>query len=419
MNGDVLRLVLLGLVVVAAAVGVVLLVRRRRYVASLRERGWSFDSSPSLESVLDHQAPPFGLGLVRAVDEAVSGRTRAGVAFRVFEYEVKEGGPRFDERVASLALPAALPDLFLSAGPVRAGVRLPAVPLDPALQVHAADADYARALLSPGVRAALTAFGQAGHPLDLSVDGAHLVAVGAPKDPDALEAYLEALAPVALAVDAGAVAPWSRPPVPPGFTFYGRPDWVLVGSDDSAISRFGLTTAGFGHRTEQVVRGDNGGLPVEGLVHRWKTRRTETSTDSQGRRTTRTVTEHHDEAVAGVWLPFPFPQLSIDGGWGGERVRFESEEFNQRFKVRTASPKLAYDVIHPRTMEFLMAAEPPGIQMEGNLMRFLVSSHDTETLGYCADFAHDFLARVPGFVWEDLGVQPPAFRAGALTAPLP
>jgi hypothetical protein len=416
-NGALVLYVLLGLVLVGVVVGVVLLVRRHRYVASLRERGWTFETAPALESVLDHHAPPFGLGLVRAVDEGVAGTTRAGVPFRVFEYEVKSGGPRFDARLASLRLPATLPDLFVSAGPVRTGVRLPAVPLDPALQVHAADPGYARALLSPAVLAALAAFGRAGHAVDLSVDGAQLVAVGAPKDPDLLQAYLEALAAVVLAVDAAAVAPWSQPPVRPGFTFYGRPDWVLVGSDDSAIARFGLTTAGFGHTTEQVVRGDNGGLPVEGLVHRWKTQHTETSTDSQGRTSTRTVTDHHDEQVAGVWLPFTLPQLSLDGGWGGERVRFESEEFNDQFKVRSASAKLAYDVIHPRTMEFLMAVRPPGIRIEGNLMRFLVSSHDTATLAFCADFAHDFLARVPSFVWKNLQISPPAFRADALAGP--
>ena len=34
--------------------------------------------------------------------------------FRVFEYASKEGGPRFDQRLASLQLPIALPDLFVS-----------------------------------------------------------------------------------------------------------------------------------------------------------------------------------------------------------------------------------------------------------------------------------------------------------------
>ena len=411
-------LVLLVLVAVVVAVAVLLVVRRHRYIASLRERGWVFDSSPALESVLDHQAPPFGLGFERAVDEGITGTTRSGVPFRVFEYEVTEGGPRFDAWVASLRLPLTLPDLFVSAGPARAGVRYPALALHPALQVHAADADYARSLLSPAVLTAIAGLGQAGHPVDVSVDGAQLVAVGAPKDPDALEGYLEALATVALAVDASALAAWARPPVVPRFGFHRRPDWVLVGSDDSAIARYGLTTAGFGHTTELVVRGDNGGLPMEGLVHRWKTRRTVTSTDSKGRTQTRTVTDHHDETVAAVWLPFDLPLLSIDGGRGGERVRFESEEFNDRFAVRAADPRLAYDLIHPRTMEFLMAVRPPGVRIEGPLMRFQVDAHDTEMLGFCADFAHDFWARVPSFVWKNLQVSPPTFRRGALATPV-
>ena len=71
-------------------------------------------------------------------------------------------------------------------------------------------------------------------------------------------------------------------------------------------------------------------------------------------------------------MPFSFPLLSVGGGGGGKKVRFESEEFNDRFTVRTDNPKFASDVIHPRTMEFLMAVQPPGFRIEGNLMRFSV-----------------------------------------------
>jgi hypothetical protein len=45
-----------------------LIIRRQRYVRALRGRGWNFESRPALESVLDHHAPPFGLGFVRTVD---------------------------------------------------------------------------------------------------------------------------------------------------------------------------------------------------------------------------------------------------------------------------------------------------------------------------------------------------------------
>jgi len=395
-------LVLVGAPVLAVAVVVALVARRRRYVASLRSR-----------------APPFGLGFERSVDEGVAGSTGSGVPFRVFKYEVSQGGPGFDERVASLRLPLALPDLFVSAGAPRPGVRLPAVALDPSLQVHAADPRYAQTLLSPAVLAAVAAFGQAGNRVDLSVDGPNLVAVGAPKDPDELAAYLGLLDRVARAVNPAALTPYAVAPRPPAFDFHGRPDWVLVGSDDTAIARYGLTTTGFGHTTAQVVRGENGGLPVEGLVHRWKTTRTVTSTDSQGRSHTRTVTDHHQETLAAVTLPFALPLLTLDGGWGGERVRFESEEFNDRFTIRAANARFAYDVIHPRTMEFLMAVRPPPFRMDGWVVRFTVAGHDSLALGFCADFAHGFLARVPSFVWDDLRVTPPPFRTHALSVAVP
>ena len=279
------------------------------------------------------------------------------------------------------------------------------------LQVHAADPAYAKAVLSSSVLGAIAAFGAAGYRVDLSIDGAHLVAVGAPKEPDALQTYLEALAPIAQAVDASGLGAYTITPPPPGFTFYGRPDWLLIGRDDTLIRQYDLTTAGFGHETEKVIRGNNDGLPIDAFIHRWKTRRTESYTDSEGRSRTRTVTENHSEVVTAVNLPFSLPMLSIEGGWGGDKVRFESEEFNDRFTVRTSAPKFAYDVIHPRTMEWLMADPPPGFKIEGQVMRFSVSQHDTEQIGACADFAHAFFARVPSFVWKDLQITPPRFRA--------
>lgn len=399
--------------VLVIAVVAFLIIRRQRYVRALRGRGWTFESSPVLESVLDHQAPPFGLGFVRGVDEGVAGTTSSGVPFRVFEYTNKEGGPTFDARVASLRLPLALPDLFVSTGNPRSGVRFATVDVGPGLHVRAGDPQYAHTVLSSPVLSAISAFGQAGHPVDLSIDGPYLVAVGAPKNPDALEAYLELLAPVARAIDPGALAPYAVPIAPPVFGFHGRPDWVLIGRDDDLIRRYGLTTVGFGHTTTKVIRGDNDGLPIDAFIHEWKTQRTETTTDSEGRTQTRTVTEQHSETVAAVNLPFTLPLLSVGGGWGGQKVKFESEDFNDRFKVRTNSPKFAYDVIHPRTMEFLTAIRPPGFRIEGQQLRFSVDTHDTQLIGICADFAHDFFGRVPGFVWANLQITPPRFRTSA------
>ena len=406
-------IIVVAVIVVVLAVIAFLIIRRQRYKRALKSRGWWFDSSPALETVLDHQAPPFGLGFERKVDEGIAGRTRAGIPFRVFEYTCSGGGPKFDQRLASLQLPLALPDLFVSSSGVRSGVRLPAVDIDSRLQVRAADPGYARAVLTSATLNAIATFGQAGYPVDLSIDGQQLVAVGAPKQPDELEAYLEALAPVVQTIDPARLSSYAATPRPPGFAFYGRPDWVYVGRDDSLITAYGLTQVGFGHSTEKLIRATNDGLPLDAFVHRWKTQRTETYTDSDGNTRTRTVTEQHSETVCVVNMPFAFPLISVGGGWGGERVRFESEEFNDRFKIKTNSPKFTYDVIHPRTMEYLMAVDPPDFRIEDHQMRFSLGSHDSLLIGFCADFAHEFFGRVPSFVWKNLGIDQPEFRRSA------
>jgi hypothetical protein len=408
--------IIIAVVVVVLAVIALLVIRRRRYVKDLQGRGWTFVSSPTLESVLEHQAPPFGLGFKRSVDESISGTTHSGVRFHVFEYACRDGGPPFDERVASLALPLALPGLFITEGPPRSGVNLAPVDIDPAWQVRAAGSDYAHAVLTDGVRAAITSFAAVAGQVDLSIDGDHLVAVGPPKDPDDLETFLEAMAPIATAIDPSQLAGYAVARQPATFGFYGRPDWVLVDRDDSLIDKYGLTTVGSHHKTERIIRSPNDGLPLEAFIHRWQTTHTETSTDSDGHTHTRTVTDHHDETVTAVWLPFQLPQLSINGGWGGQRVRFELEEFNQGFAVRCESPRFASDVIHPRMMEYLMRAQPPGFRIEGQLIRFEPAAHDTLLIGQCADFAHEFLARIPTFVWRDLQVTPPPFRSTVSTA---
>jgi hypothetical protein len=343
-------IIVIVIVVLVLALIAFLIIRRQRYIRSLRMRGWTFESKPALESVLDHHAPPFGLGFVRKVDEAISGTTGDGVHFRVFEYASSEGGLRFDERVASMQLPLSLPDLFLSTDEARSGVQLAPIEIDPRFKVRTADSAYARTALSAGVLDAIASFGQAGHRVDLSVDGQRLVAVGAPKDPDQLQAYLEQLAGIAQALQSSSLAPYRTPAPPPGFNFYGHPDWQLIGRDDALIAKYGLTKAGFGHTTEKVIRGSNDGLPIEAFIHEWKTRRTETYTDSEARSRTRTVTENHSEILTAIMMPFSFPLISVDGGGGGKEdpvrergVQRPLHRAHRRSQVRIRSDPSAHD----------------------------------------------------------------------------
>lgn len=52
------------------------------------------------------------------------------------------------------------------------------------------------------------------------------------------------------------------------------------------------------------------------------------------------------------------------GAFGFDDIDFESVEFSRRFYVRSDDKRFAYDVIDPRMMEFLLASNPPAVDME-------------------------------------------------------
>ena len=60
---------------------------------------------------------------------------------------------------------------------------------------------------------------------------------------------------------------------------------------------------------------------------------------------------------------------------GFDDIDFESNEFSDRFHVKSSSKRFAYDVIHPRMMEFLMTEDPPTIHLAGRHCCIHVPNH--------------------------------------------
>ena len=48
---------------------------------------------------------------------------------------------------------------------------------------------------------------------------------------------------------------------------------------------------------------------------------------------------------------------------GFDDIDFESAEFSRKFFVTSSDKKFAYDVIHPRTMEFLLTSDGPSLEI--------------------------------------------------------
>lgn len=409
--------VLVALVVIGGGIGIAFAIRRHRYVKAIRERGWHFESNPSPAIANGLLVPPFGVGFRRDTDEHVTGRTRSGVDFQVFEYEAAG-----DARVVCMTLPMPLPEVVVL-GPEqsRPGVALPPPQQQlPQATVQGADPAAVEVVLQLA-GGALAAFG-ARHPLNLALDGGQLTQVGAPKDPDELEAYLEALAPVAQALHAGAaqLERFRRPEPQPRLGFYHRPSWYYLPSDDGVLATIDHTRSGHNHRTSDVVHGEMyPGCWFVALIHHWQTTRTETYTDGNGNTQTRTVTENHQEVIHEVTLSFGMPDLTVTTDsrmrrlFNGGSLDFELAAFNDAYDVYCDVPKFAYDVLHPRQIEYLMGVGAMPFEIVGSRVRPRSREHSPQAIAHELDVLAGFFARFPAFVWQDLGVPEPPLRLTA------
>lgn len=409
-NESLVGIIVAIVVALALAVIIVFVVRRRRYIRSLTDKGWQFVNTPGQEVLDGFSVPPFGLGFRRQPDEQVLGTSQGGVPFQVFDLKTEQGRVR----LLALPLPFPLPE-FVAAGSPRSGLRAADLGDFGGVHLWADNVAFAETLW-PMIEGPVRAFG-AGQAVELSIDGGNLVLLGAPTNAEELEAFVEAAAPIVQSLDGARLAPFQTPPPPPGFVFYRHPDWRYLGDDDTMLDRVRHSTGGHNHEAHDVVTGDRGGLTFIGLRHTWDTTRTETYTDSEGRTQTRTVTDHHSENILEGYLPFPLPYLAIGPdaigpGWfrRGRIVDFEAQSFNDAFDVRAENPKFASDVVHPRQMEYLERVRPTPFAIDGTLVTFDVARHSHDEIDHATETFRGFLSRIPSFVWADLGVVPPQFE---------
>lgn len=377
---------LLGLVIWAIA--------RHRYVESLRAKGWTFITSPQVGIISGMNVPPFGVGFGRGVDDQIVGRAQDGTPFSAFRYKSSAWSTAGYAIAMPLgkSLPAGevahvsgpqlpLPGHTFSAGPVRA---------------NAEDPQYAQELLAaiaPGLQG----------PWRITVDHTDLILIDAAKEADQLDRAIQALAQMRGAVLNSPAALRVGPPPPQGLSFFQHPDWVYVPRDDNYLSLVAHSTGGSAHTAHDIIYSDNGGLPFLRLRHDWQTTRTVTDSDGNSR----TVTDNHSETICEFRTTFPFRPLDINWGWFGTDLDFEWREFNERFKVGAHDRRFASHVIHQRQMEFLMSLGHPSFSIQGDgRIRLPESSWQPIDLERADYVLRGFFARVPDFVWQDLGAWP-------------
>jgi hypothetical protein len=119
---------------------------------------------------------------------------------------------------------------------------------------------------------------------------------------------------------------------------------------------------------------------------------------------------HHTVVV--VNLPGACPKLEVTlehaghklpGPFGVHDLELGSERFNVRFRVRTDTDRFAYDVLHPRTMEWMLddpRATAFAFRFDGpRLVCWEQGALDVGRLLAMIDYACDHLDRVPDYAW--------------------
>ena len=85
--------------------------------------------------------------------------------------------------------------------------------------------------------------------------------------------------------------------------------------------------------------------------------------------------------------------------FGFDDIDFESAEFSRKFYVKSPDKKWAYDVIHQRTMEFMLAAPNFSLQFAGNaVIAWRGSTFKTRDFEQATELIKGILDRLPEYV---------------------
>lgn len=185
--------------------------------------------------------------------------------------------------------------------------------------------------------------------------------------------------------------------------------WQFRASDPFNLpDRWPGTPFDVGHdrRAKNVVTGEVKGRPMVAFDYTYKTE----SRDSEGRTSTTT----HAYAVYALGMPCALPELQLapEGVFGRlgtalgmQDIELESEDFNRKYRVRCPVPKVATDVLTPRTMELLLHVPTMRLRFAGSdVLCWEGGCVNAAEIVNRTTVMANILDGVPAFVWKDYGL---------------
>ncbi len=181
-----------------------------------------------------------------------------------------------------------------------------------------------------------------------------------------------------------------------GFQF----DRSRDGSLDGRYAAFGCLHKGSKRYGYNHLMGQWKDRPMHGFDYHYETY----STDSKGRR----QTHHHHFSALVLESEMPLEPLFIrpEGFFdrlteivGFDDIDFEWSEFSREFYVKAPDQRWAFDVLHQRTMEYLLDSPRFSIEMDGHhVIAFRDSRFSSEDYAAAADVITGLLDRLPDYV---------------------
>lgn len=187
--------------------------------------------------------------------------------------------------------------------------------------------------------------------------------------------------------------------------------WQYQRQDNGVLGRFRgdpFDNGGRNKRANHVFTGQHRGRPFCCFEYTYQVTRHNSSGNGSHSRT-----ETHYYQIFSIGTPAARSTLQVTKeGFGSKMLDFvgvrdlqlESVEFNQTFKIKTDNDKFAYDVLHPRTMEWMLQdqrAQQTPIRFEGSgLVTWQRGKFELEAMEPRLDYLCEFVDRVPEFVWK-------------------
>ena len=376
--------------VIGAIIASVFLIAQYVRRSSIEQRGWFWNDKPDLRITTGLNLPPFGIGMNRKVKQQVMGRSRSGIPFQAFRY--RSDFWDWEQQVVCMPLPHSMPPfhLFHESAPIP-GVQ--GLIMDVWGPVKAVFQDEAHGRAVAGVLAPLIP--SLGYNR-LTIDHDQLVLLDVNRDVETLQLAVEWLTTAHAAITGSPAINHEREPPLPYVSFANHPDWEFVDRDDSLLDMLPLSTRG--GQVFNIVRCLRGPISFIRVTHQWQTAVYNGKTVN---------VQNHIEHFCGFWVDFSFIPISVNMAGSGDVQRFESIEFNERFTVYCRSPRFASDVFNPRQLEFFLGFPEASFSIDQN---GVITARDREwpleRVEMMLFLLHGFFARIPDFVWRELGVWP-------------